>query len=58
MTDTQSDTAEYVRVEGLKKEFPLTRGMLEELSFEGGRLRREPRSVKAINGVDLTVDRG
>ncbi len=48
----------FVRVEGLSKAFPLTRGLLEELQFDGLRLRRESRSVKAINGVDLDMERG
>ena len=58
MSGSGSAVPDFVRVESLRKEFPLTRGVLEELRFEGGRLRRESRSVKAINGVDLGVKRG
>ena len=58
MSVAGADETDFVRVEALRKAFPLTRGVLEELRFEGGRLRRESRSVKAINGVDLGVKRG
>lgn len=47
-----------VKVEGLRKEFPIHAGLLDELSLEGGRLTRNRESVKAINGVDLEVARG
>jgi len=47
-----------VKVEGLRKEFPIHAGLLDELSLEGGRLTRNRESVKAINGIDLEVARG
>ncbi|MGI9304031.1 MAG: ATP-binding cassette domain-containing protein, partial [Gammaproteobacteria bacterium] len=47
-----------VSVENLYKEFALSVGLLEELQFERGRLVRKRSSVKAINGVDLAIERG
>lgn len=47
-----------VRVEGLRKEFPIHASLLEELQLEGGRVVRKRESVKAINGIDLDVLRG
>jgi peptide/nickel transport system ATP-binding protein len=51
-------TGELLEIRGLRKAFPLTKGFLEQLHFEGGRLVRRRESVKAINGVDLDVKRG
>ncbi len=49
---------DLVKIRGLSKWFPLTKGFLEQLHFEGGKLVRKRESVKAINGVDLDVKRG
>ncbi len=42
----------------LSREFPLTSGLLEQLRFEKGRITRRRESVRAVNGVELTVNRG
>ena len=40
--------SELVRIDGVKKYYPITRGVL----------RREIGAVKAVDGVDLSIDRG
>ncbi|MFC1680822.1 ABC transporter ATP-binding protein [Pseudomonadota bacterium] len=47
-----------VDVQGLYKEFPIHGGLLDQLTFENGRLTRKRESVKAISGVDLQVMQG
>ncbi len=47
-----------VRVEKLYKEFPVNSGLLEQFTFEGGRMVRRRESVKAINEIDLEVEKG
>lgn len=47
-----------VNVKGLYKEFPIHGGLLDQLTFENGRLTRKRESVKAISGVDLEVKKG
>ena len=47
-----------VRVEKLYKEFPVNIGLLEQFTFEGGRMVRRRESVKAINEIDLEVEKG
>ncbi len=47
-----------VEVRALAKEFPLQTGLLEQLRLENGRVTRVRESVKAINGVDLSVIKG
>ena len=47
-----------VGVHNLYKEFPIHGGLLEQLTFENGRLIRKRESVKAISGVDLEVKKG
>ena len=47
-----------LQIRGLRKHFPLSHGLLEQLRFEHGRLLRRRDSVKAINGIDLDVKHG
>ena len=51
-------TSPLVSIRGLEKRFDLSGSFLEQLRFEGGRLRRKQEAVHAINGVDLDVQRG
>jgi ABC-2 type transport system ATP-binding protein len=46
----QSRTANVIAARGLRKEFTVR--------VKAGRLRREKRVVSAVDGIDLTVDRG
>ncbi|MCI0508943.1 peptide/nickel transport system ATP-binding protein [Chromohalobacter marismortui] len=47
-----------LQVRGLEKRFPLSGDFLEQLRFEGGKLKRRQAFVHAINGVDIDVKRG
>jgi len=47
-----------VRVEKLYKEFPVNSGLLEQLTFEDGRVVRHRESAKAVNKIDLEVEKG
>lgn len=54
-----TDSAEtLLQVRGLRKKFSISGDFLEQLSFEGGRIRRKQEFVHAINGVSLDVQRG
>ena len=52
------NTPALVNVEDLYKEFPIHGALLDQLTFEGGRLKRNHESVKALSGVDLDIVRG
>ncbi|GHC26827.1 ABC transporter ATP-binding protein [Aidingimonas halophila] len=47
-----------LEVRGLEKHFSLSGDFLEQLRFDKGRLVRRQEYVHAINGVDLTIQRG
>ena len=47
-----------LQIRGLEKHFPLSGDFLEQLHFEGGKLKRRQEFVHAINGVDIDVKRG
>lgn len=47
-----------VTVNGLYKEFPIHKGILDQLTFDGGRIVRKHESVKALSGVGLEVRKG
>jgi peptide/nickel transport system ATP-binding protein len=51
-------TSPLVSIRGLEKRFDLSGSFLEQLRFEGGRLRRKQEAVHAINGVNLDVNKG
>ena len=51
-------TSPLVSIRGLEKRFDLSGSFLEQLRFEGGRLRRKQEAVHAINGVNLEVQKG
>lgn len=51
-------TSPLVDIRGLEKQFDLSGGFLEQISFEGGRFQRRQEAVHAINGVDLQVHKG
>lgn len=53
-----SPSSPLVDIRGLEKKFDLSGGLLEQISFEGGRFRRKQEAVHAINGVDLQVRQG
>ena len=50
-------TSPLVSIRGLEKRFDLSGSFLEQLRFEGGRLRRKQEAVHAINGVNLEVQK-
>ncbi|MBI5581203.1 MAG: ATP-binding cassette domain-containing protein [Deltaproteobacteria bacterium] len=47
-----------LRVEGLTKHFPVQKGLLDRISFQGGRLALRSQVVHAVNGVNLVLARG
>ncbi|MBN7768596.1 ATP-binding cassette domain-containing protein [Marinobacter daepoensis] len=51
-------TSPLVSIQNLEKRFDLSGSFLEQLRFEGGRLRRKQEAVHAINGVNLDVHKG
>ncbi len=54
----QSATEILVETQGLSKHFNVSGGLLDQITFEGGVPRREIEYVKALNGVDLSIERG
>lgn len=53
-----SPSSTLVDIRGLEKKFDLSGGLLEQVSFKGGRFHRKQEAVHAINGVDLQVQKG
>ncbi|KXJ42759.1 peptide/nickel transport system ATP-binding protein [Marinobacter salarius] len=53
-----SRSSTLVDIRGLEKKFDLSGGLLEQISFKGGRFHRKQEAVHAINGVDLQVQKG
>ncbi|WP_100639157.1 ABC transporter ATP-binding protein [Marinobacter salexigens] len=51
-------TSPLVEIRGLEKRFDLSGGLLEQITFKGGRFQRKQEAVHAINGVDLQVRKG
>ncbi|MFO7530259.1 MAG: ATP-binding cassette domain-containing protein [Marinobacter sp.] len=51
-------TSPLVSIRGLEKRFDLSGSLLEQITIEGGHLRRKQEAVHAINGVDLEVQKG
>ena len=51
-------TSPLVSIRALEKRFDLSGSLLEQITIEGGRLRRRQEAVHAINGVDLDVQKG
>lgn len=47
-----------VEVRGLYREFRVVKSFLDELKWEDGKLCRQRESVKALNGIDFSIDRG
>ena len=47
-----------VSINNVVKHFDISGGLLDQLSFKGGRLRRERTTVKAVNDVSLFVNKG
>jgi oligopeptide/dipeptide ABC transporter ATP-binding protein len=50
--------APLLQVENLSKHFPVEKGVLEKLTLKGGRVRLLSRTVHAVNGVSLSIQRG
>ncbi len=50
-----NDKAEILKVDHLVKHFDISGGLLEQLTFVQGRLRRKEVVVKAVNGVSFTI---
>ena len=63
VADAKTDQAEQaskplLEIRSLHKHFLISGDLLDQLSFEGGRLTRKQEFVHAINGVTLDVQRG
>lgn len=50
--------APLLRIDNLKKHFPVQKNFFEQLQLRNGRIRRIREQVHAVNGVSLTIDRG
>ena len=53
-----SHPAPLLRIENLKKYFPVQKNLFEQLQLRKGRIRRIRQVVHAVNGVSLSIDRG
>ena len=61
MTDTPTSEAApptLLRIDRLVKHFDISGGLLDQLHWENGRLRRRRITVKAVNDVSFTIGRG
>ena len=47
-----------INVNGLYKEFPINKGILDQVTIKGGRIVRKHESVKALSGVQLEIHKG
>jgi peptide/nickel transport system ATP-binding protein len=59
--DEKQPTAQgdvLVSVRNLVKHFDISGGWLEQLRFDGGRLRREKTVVRAVNGISIDIGEG
>ncbi len=54
----QTNPASLVSVRELHREFNVSGGLLDQLSFERGRLVRKIETVKAVNGISLDIVKG
>jgi len=45
-------------IKNIVKHFDISGGFIEQLKFRNGRIRREKTTVKAVNDVSLTINRG
>lgn len=50
--------APLITINGLYKEFPIHKGILDQLTIAGGRVVKKHESVKALSGVELIVWKG
>ena len=51
-------SAPLLEVSNLVKHFDISGGLLDQLSFTGGRLKREHTLVRAVNDVSLSIEPG
>ncbi|QTA78232.1 Peptide ABC transporter, ATP-binding protein [Desulfonema limicola] len=49
---------ELLTIKNLVKHFDISGGLLEQLSFSGGKIIRKQTSVKAVNNVSFTINSG
>jgi peptide/nickel transport system ATP-binding protein/oligopeptide transport system ATP-binding protein len=47
-----------LKVEGLEQRFTLKSGILDRLSFSGGRPHLKESVVRAVNGIDFSIEKG
>ncbi len=48
----------FIEIKNLVKHFDISGGLLEQLSFQGGKPHLEKTTVKAVNDVSLSIARG
>jgi len=58
MKDAITQDAPLLKLKGLEKRFELDKVLLEQIKLKNGRLTREARAVHAVNGINLTANRG
>ncbi len=52
------DNQPLLQIRDLVKRFDISGGLLEQLRFSGGKIRRKQTMVRAVNGVSFGIDRG
>ena len=57
-TNEHTKSQSLLSVRDLNKEFNISGGWLDQLSFRGGKITRNKESVKAINGISLGIVQG
>ena len=57
-TNGKTKSQSLLSVRDLSKEFNISGGLLDQLSFRGGKITRNKESVKAINGISLDIVQG
>ena len=53
-----NNSTSLLSVRELHKEFNVSGGLLDQLSFKRGKLVRRVETVKAINGISLDIQKG
>lgn len=56
--NTQISAVPILTIKNVVKHFDISGGFLEQLKFKNSRIVREKTTVKAVNNVSLTINRG
>jgi len=53
-----TNKTKLLEIKNLHRHFPIKKGFLEQITLENGKVTRKVEKVHAINGVDLTINKG